>query len=108
MAVVLCSGSSRVELHFREVAAVRMLGRDAVPDGLYSQEELERLRAQRFQNLIYEIEGGQFLRFLRENGRGIAALLSHRDYFIAGADFIVEVAAAGEPELMATVAGEGH
>lgn len=88
---------SLVRISFSEMIALRLFSKEAVPDGLFSEEELEKHRKNRFSNVLYEIEEGQFGRLVREKERGNVRYRSLKQYLIITENQIIEILAKETP-----------
>lgn len=98
--VSLNSSTRGVELKFHKAFAIRIIAKDAVPDGLYSEDELKKFREGRFENTIYEITGGEFNSSVTDSLRGKAMYMSGKHYIVVCDDELIEVLAERKPEIL--------
>lgn len=101
ISITLTGRSCRAQLYFPETLAVRMLDKQVIPDDLYSSADLQKYRQNQFQNVIYEIEHGEFSRFFNENPnvRSKVRILPAKHYLIMGDDRVMEILSAAEPDI---------
>lgn len=99
LTVALCGSGDLVKISFHKAAALRMLDKTSIPDHLYSVDELVKFREGKFQNVIYEITGGEFNSFL-DNGRGKAGKLNIKHYILMSENQSVEILAEGYPQVI--------
>ena len=80
LTIELSSGHTCVRISFGAVLAVRMLDEGIVQSGIYSDSEIQKYKRNDFQNIIYEVHGGEFaeqiLAELIDEGLSGEALLS--------------------------------
>ena len=60
LTIELSSGHTCVRISFGAVLAVRMLDEGIVQSGIYSDSEIQKYKRNDFQNIIYEVHGGEF------------------------------------------------
>lgn len=92
VSIVLESRTNHVKLTFKVIFGLRMLSKKAVPDWLYSEEEMGNFGKDHFKNVIYQLDGGEFLGLMGDGD------LKH--YLIMGEENVIEVLAREEPEII--------
>lgn len=97
--IVLSNNMDCVQIKFNQVIAMRMLEKKVIPDYLYSYDKKKKFREDPFKNVIYQIENGEFSRFIKENehGRGKAWSMNSKHYIIISENYMIEVLAETEP-----------
>ncbi len=64
--IELSSDQMRVTIKFGMVQAVRMLDEGIVQSNLYSDNEIKKYKDNHFQNVIYEVQEGEFGKQINE------------------------------------------
>lgn len=98
--ITLLGSKYRAELIFHNVIAMRMLEKDVVPQGLFSENEMKKFRKDQFRNVIYQMDEGELDRFLAEGVRGKGGAMYKKHYLIFCADDMVEILAGEEVDVV--------
>lgn len=98
--VTLSGAANSVALVFYNVFAMRTLEKIHIQDDLYTEDQLQRFRAGSFQNVLYQIEDGEFGNFIQNNDRGKVRRMHCNHYLIISEDTILEVVAEQEPDIV--------
>lgn len=96
--VLLSSSTDVAEIKFYGVFAARMITKEAIPDKLFSEEEMKKFRKDCFKNRIYEIKGGEFSSLMTEKSRRTGMTGMH--YIIIGENAVVEILAGKAPDIL--------
>lgn len=96
------SCNCHVNICFSSAFAVRMLEKQVIPDGLYPSSILQKYRQNAFENVIYEIDNGEFGRFFKEapGMRQRARAIHAKHYLLIGDDHVIEVLSDSEPDIV--------
>lgn len=98
--VSLNSSVRSVEINFHKVFAMRMIDKDAIPDGLYSEDQMKKFRKEHFKNTIYEISDGEFRSSVLDKGRGKAVYMGGKHYIVVSNAEIIEILAEKKPDIL--------
>lgn len=86
-----------VRIKFGIVHAVRMLDEGIVQSKLYSDNEVEKYRNNNFQNVIYEVQGGEFGKQISEMSDGYAEFLNLKHYIVITLNYNIDIVTECEP-----------
>lgn len=95
----LISKKNNVLLKFGAVSAFRMLDEGIALNGLFNDEQLKQFRDTEFDNVIYQVTGGNFDTLIQQIGGGLYEYLNLKHYVIITKNYIVEVITEWEPEI---------
>ena len=95
----LISRKNNVLLKFGAVSAFRMLEEGIALNGLFNDEQLKQFRDTGFDNVIYQVTGGNFDTLIQQIGGGLYEYLNMKHYVIITKNYIVEVITEWEPEI---------
>lgn len=98
--VTLYSNINRVELKFHRTIAMRITEKDFIPDGLYSENEIDKYKEDSFKNIIYRINDGEFSNFIMKSRKGKITNTYIKHYIIIIEDSIVEILSESEPDIL--------
>ena len=88
-----------VEIRFGIVLAIRMLDEGIVQNGIYTNEQLEKFKDHNFQNVIYEIHDGEFLKKISEISMKIVDAVDCRHYVLITENYNIDIIAQYEPAI---------
>lgn len=89
----------QVDVKFGVIHALRMLDEGIVQDGVYSNNEIGKLKKRNFENVMYELTDGEFEKTIRKMSAGIIDLLETRHYVIITRNYNIDIITDWEPEL---------
>lgn len=100
--ISLSSSTHCVQMSFDKVVAMRMFEKRVIPDNLFADDELKKLSKDKFKNVIYQINNGEFSTFLKdnENQRGKVLNMNSNHYIIISEYYTVEVLSETEPNII--------
>lgn len=97
--ITLISSQYNIEMDFGAVSAVRMLDEGIVLDNLFEEKQVEEFRKHGFDNVIYQIQDGEFDEFIRKIGGELYDCLRLKHYIIISLNYVVEIIAGCEPNI---------
>ena len=100
LTIELSGQKQKVVIKFGVVKAVRMLDEGIVQNNLYSQNEIERLGATGFKNVIYEITDGEFGKQIENISEGMWDTFVARHYIVITQNYNIDVITEWEPEIL--------
>ena len=66
---------------------------------LFEEKQIEEYRKHGFDNIIYQIQEGEFDEFIQKIGGGVCDYLKLKHYIIITLNFVVEIIAKCEPSI---------
>lgn len=88
-----------VTIKFGMVQAVRMLDEGIVQSNLYSDTEIEKYKKNNFQNVIYEVQNGNFMKQINKISDGYGEILNLKHYVLITQNYNVDIVTEWEPSL---------
>ena len=95
----LKSNNSHVILNFGIIQAIRMLDEGIVQNELYSDSEIEKYKDDKFKNVIYEVQGGEFEKQIQKISDGYWETLDVKHYVVITQNFNIDIITEWEPIL---------
>lgn len=86
-------------IKFGIVQAVRMLDEGIVQNNLYSDHELEKYKDNNFQNIIYEVQQGEFGKQINMISDGYGDVLNLKHYIIITQNYNIDIVTEWEPTI---------
>lgn len=99
LTIELSSGHTCVRISFGAVLAVRMLDEGIVQSGIYSDSEIQKYKRNDFQNIIYEVQGGEFAEQINKISDGYGEVLKLRHYVVITQNYNVDIVTEWEPKI---------
>ena len=84
---------------FGEVKAVRMIDEGIVQTDIYSENEVQKYKKEKFKNMIYEVVGGQFKDEIKSIADGYLDVMDVKHYVIVTMNYNIDIISEGEPEI---------
>lgn len=97
--IELSGNQIRVMIKFGMVQAVRMLDEGIVQSNLYSDNEIKKYKDNNFQNVIYEVQAGQFGKQVNEISNGYGEVLNLRHYVVINQNYNIDIVTEWEPTI---------
>lgn len=97
--IELRGNNNCVKLKFGFVQAVRMLDEGIVQDGVYLESELDKYRENFFENVIYELQEGEFKEEIQKMSAGYMDAVEIKHYLLITGNFNIDIITEWEPEL---------
>ena len=67
---------------------------------LYSDKELEKYSSNNFQNVIYELVGGQFGQQMEDMSLGYSKIINMRHFLLITQNYNIDILSEGLPEII--------
>lgn len=97
--IELSGNQIRVMIKFGMVQAVRMLDEGIVQSNLYSDNEIKKYKDNNFQNVIYEVQEGQFGKQVNEISNGYGEVLNLKHYVVINQNYNIDIVTEWEPTI---------
>lgn len=97
--IELSSNRICVVIKFGIVYAVRMLDEGIVQNSVYCDDEIKKYKDNNFQNVIYEVQEGEFGKQINQISGGYGESLSLRHYVVITSNYNVDVITGWEPTI---------
>lgn len=88
-----------VMIKFGMVQAVRMLDEGIVQSNLYSDNEIKKYKDNNFQNVIYEVQEGQFGKQVNKISNGYGEVLNLKHYVVINQNYNIDIVTEWEPTI---------
>ena len=95
----LKSEDSHIVLNFGMVQAVRMLDEGIVQSNLYSENEIRKYKDNDFQNIIYEVQDGEFSGQINQISDGYGEALNLKHYVVITQNYNIDIVTEWEPTI---------
>lgn len=76
-----------------------MLDEGIVQSNLYSDNEIKKYKDNNFQNVIYEVQAGQFGKQVNEISNGYGEVLNLRHYVVINQNYNIDIVTEWEPTI---------
>lgn len=86
-----------VNIKFGIVQAVRMLDEGIVQHNLYSDTEIEKYKNNNFENVIYEVQSGNFGEQINEISGDYGKILDLKHYVVITQNYNIDIVTEWEP-----------
>lgn len=97
LTIELSNNHTCVVIKFGIVQAVRMLDEGIVQSNLYCDNEIKKYRVDNFQNVIYEVQEGEFGKQINQISNGYGELLDLKHYVVITSNYNVDIITEWEP-----------
>lgn len=97
LTIELIGSHASVMIKFGVAAAVRMLDEGIIQAKLYNDDEIAKYKTDNFQNCIYEVQDGEFGKFINQISNGYGNLLNLRHYIVITQNYVVDIVTEWEP-----------
>jgi len=98
--IIELSGSQAcVTIKFGIVYAVRMLDEGIVQSDLYCDSEINKYKNNKFQNVIYEVQNGEFGKQINRISDGYGNFLNLKHYVVITQNYNVDIVTEWEPTI---------
>ena len=99
LTIELSSNRTCVVIKFGIVQAVRMLDEGFVQSNLYCDNEIKKYKDDNFQNIIYEVQEGEFGKQINQISDGYGEYLNLRHYVVITPNYNVDIITEWEPTI---------
>jgi len=90
---------NKILINFGDIRAIRMFDEGIVQNGIYSDSEIQKYKKNRFENVIYEVEGGEFKQKVSEISLGFTDIINVKHYILVTQNFNIDIITDWEPKL---------
>ncbi len=97
--IKLLGRSNQVIFKFGVVLAVRMFDEGIVQTGVYSDYEIEKFKDSNFQNVIYEVQNGEFGKKILEISGGYLNPFDLKHYIMVTQNYNLDIITEFEPNI---------
>lgn len=97
LTIKLSSSQTCVMLNFGMAQAVRMLDEGIVQSNLYSENEIQKYKNNDFQNIIYEVQDGEFSEQINQISDGYGEVLNLKHYVVITQNYNIDIVTEWEP-----------
>lgn len=99
LVIKLSSNRICIVIKFGIVQAVRMLDEGIVQNSIYCDDVIKRYKDNDFQNVIYEVQEGEFGKQINQISGGYGECLSLRHYVVITSNYNVDIITKWEPTI---------
>ena len=99
LTIKLSSSQTCVMINFGMVQAVRMLDEGIVQSNLYSENEIRKYKDNDFQNIIYEVQDGEFSEQINQISDGYGEALNLKHYVVITQNYNIDIVTEWEPTI---------
>lgn len=99
LTIELSSDQVCIMIKFGIVQAVRILDEGIVQSNLYSDNEIKKYKDNNFQNVIYEVQEGEFAKQVNEISNGYGEFLDIKHYVVITQNYNVDIVTEWEPSI---------
>ena len=98
--IKLVDGETVIHLNFGLVQAFRVVEEGLVQTQLYFNKELSNYSSNNFQNVIYELVGGQFVQQMEDLSFGYSKIINMRHFLLITQNYNIDILSEGLPEII--------
>ena len=99
LTIRLSSKQTWVMIKFVIVQAVRMLDEGIVQSNLYCDKEIQKYKDNGFENIIYEVQDGEFAKQINQISVGYWEVLNLKHYVVITQNYNIDIATEWEPTI---------
>lgn len=99
LTIELSDSRVQVMIKFGMVQAIRMLEEGIVQRNLYCNNEIQKYKDCNFENVIYEVQDGEFLNQIKNISDGYGEILDLKHYVIITRNYNVDIITEWEPTI---------
>lgn len=99
LTIELLSNHTCVMIKFGIVRAVRMLDEGIVQSNLYCHDEIQKYKDNNFQNVIYEVQDGEFAKQIIQISDGYGECLNLKHYVVITQNYNIDIVTEWEPTI---------
>lgn len=99
LTIELSSSQICVMINFGMVQAVRMLDEGIVQSNLYSENEIQKYKDNDFQNIIYEVQDGEFAEQINQISDGYGEVLNLKHYVVITQNYNIDIVTEWKPTI---------
>jgi len=91
-----------VKINFGAVSALRMFDEGILLNGVFDEKEVERFKGDKFSNVIYKLEKGEFGKFVKNASDELFDYLDLKHFIIITMNYVIEIISQWEPNIEVT------
>ena len=95
----LSSKSYKILIDFVIILGVRVLDEGIILNDSSNFEQVQSLKKHGFDNIIYEIINGEFLRFIKQIGGNLCDYVELKHYIIITINYVIEIVTQWKPDI---------
>ena len=95
----LSSKSYKILIDFGIILGVRVLDEGIILNDSSNFEQVQSLKKHGFDNIIYEIINGEFLRFIKQIGGNLCDYVELKHYIIITINYVIEIVTQWKPDI---------
>ena len=99
LTIELLSSQTCVMINFGMVQAVRMLDEGIVQSNLYPENEIQKYKDNDFQNIIYEVQDGEFSEQINQISDGYGEVLNLKHYVVITQNYNIDIVTEWAPTI---------
>ncbi|MCX4342973.1 MAG: hypothetical protein OSJ53_03655 [Kineothrix sp.] len=99
LTIELSSSHTCVMINFGMVQAVRMLDEGIVQSNRCSDNEIQKYKDNDFQNIIYEVQDGEFAEQINQISDGYGEALNLKHYIVITRNYNIDIVTEWEPTI---------
>lgn len=99
LTIELSSSHACVMINFGMVQAVRMLDEGIVQSNRCSDSEIQKYKDNDFQNIIYEVQDGEFAEQINQISDGYGEALNLKHYIVITRNYNIDIVTEWEPTI---------
>ena len=97
--IIELEGDKKIIIDFGCARAMRMLDEGIVQNGVYSDDELKKYKGNKFENVIYKVEDGEFNHQVSKMSYGFTDMIDVKHYVLITQNFNIDIITDWEPKL---------
>lgn len=97
--IELSSSHACITINFGMVHAIRILDEGIVQSNLYSENEIRKYKDNDFQNIIYEVQDGEFAEHVNRISDGYGEALKLKHYVVITQNYNIDIVTEWEPTI---------
>ena len=99
MALILRNGGSQSPDRWLKEPRNNQIDEGIVQTDIYSENEVQKYKKEKFKNMIYEVVGGQFKDEIKSIADGYLDVMDVKHYVIVTMNYNIDIISEGEPEI---------
>lgn len=97
--IKLISKKNIIYIEFGYVVVFRIFDEGIILNALFEESQIEKYKKDKFSNIIYKIQNGDFDKFVKQIGNELYEYLDLKHYIIVTINYVIEVITEWEPRI---------